>query len=139
MMRRVAALFAAVAVMGFYVTARSSAELSVASAVLELQENPIPISEDSVKAGSVVYARFCRSCHGRQAKGDGMAAPPGAMPANLVDDQWDYGGSDAEIFSTIKEGIAPDYIMQPWDGRISDDDIWNTVNYLRDLATHANQ
>ena len=67
MMRRVAALFAAVAVMGFYVTARSSAELSVASAVLELQENPIPISEDSVKAGSVVYARFCRSCHGRQA------------------------------------------------------------------------
>jgi mono/diheme cytochrome c family protein len=69
-----------------------------------------------------------------RADGRGMAAPPGARPANLVDDTWDHGGSDAEIFKVIKEGVPPDYNMDAWDGRVSDDDIWNVINYLRDLA-----
>ena len=78
--------------------------------------------------------RFCRSCHGMRADGRGMAAPPGSRPANLVDDTWDHGSSDAEIFKVIKEGVPPDYNMDAWDGRVSDDDIWNVINYLRDLA-----
>ena len=99
-----------------------------------LQENPIPMSEESVTAGRTIYGRFCRSCHGQQANGRGTAAAPGSTPANLVDDEWDHGGSDAEIFKVIKEGVPPDYFMDAWDGRITDEDIWNTINYLRDLA-----
>ena len=103
-----------------------------------LQDNPIPPTEESVSAGRVVYARYCRACHGRGGKGDGGAAPPGAQPSNLVDDEWDYGETDAEIFKTILEGVPPDMVMAPWEGRISDEDIWNVVNYMRDLAEQVN-
>lgn len=63
-----------------------------------------------------------------------MAAPPGSQPANLIDDVWDHGSSDAEMFKVIKEGVPPKYDMDAWDGRVSDDDIWNVINYLRDLT-----
>ena len=101
---------------------------------LALQDNPVPRTEESVVAGRIIYARFCRSCHGIEGKGDGRGAPPDVVVANLVDDQWDNGDTDAEIFETIREGVPPDLYMEPWEGRISDEDIWNVVNYLRDLA-----
>ena len=134
MLRRASTVFAAVALTGFHLTAGSPAELSVAAAVLEAQKNPIPTSQNSIKAGSLVYARICRACHGLQGKGDGVAAPPGSKPANLVSGQWKHGASDAEIFKTIREGVAPDYFMQAMGDKLSDDEIWNTINFLRDLA-----
>ena len=100
--------------------------------------NPIPTSETSIKAGRAVYSRICRDCHGLTGKGDGVKAPPGAHPANLVDAEWKYGGSDAEIFKTIKGGVKPYDVMEPWGKKISDTDIWNTINYLHDLYKRAN-
>ena len=97
-------------------------------------KNPIPTSENSIKAGRAVYARICRDCHGLQAKGDGIKAPPGSKPANLIDAEWKYGGSDAEIFKTIKGGVKPFDVMEQWGKKISDTDIWNTINFLHDLA-----
>ena len=111
------------------VAAESSTEVGI-------QDNPIATSEESVAAGRTIYGRFCRSCHGQRADGRGMAAPPGSRPANLIDAEWDYGSSDAEIFKVIKEGIAPKYEMDAWEGRVSDDDMWNVINYLRDLAAN---
>lgn len=139
-MRRASSLFAVVALIGFCVTAGSSGGFSVVAAPLALQQtptprkNPIPSSEKSIKAGMVVYANTCRPCHGLRGKGDGVAPPPGSTPANLVDGKWDHGSSDVEIFKIIKEGIAPDYFMQAWDGEISDTDIWNVINYIRSLG-----
>jgi mono/diheme cytochrome c family protein len=97
-------------------------------------KNPIAMSDASVKAGRGVYAKICRACHGLAGKGDGISAPPGSKPANLVDAEWKYGGSDAEIFKTIKGGIKPYDVMEPWGKKISDNDIWNTINFLRDLT-----
>ena len=111
------------------VAAESSIEVGI-------QDNPIATSEESVTAGRTIYGRFCRSCHGQRADGRGMAAPPGSRPANLIDAEWDYGSSDAEIFKVLKEGIPPKYDMDAWEGRISDDDMWNVINYLRDLAAN---
>ena len=96
--------------------------------------NPIPTSDTSIKAGRVVYSKICRDCHGLTGKGDGAKAPPGAKPANLVDAEWKYGGSDAEIFKTVKGGVKPYDVMEPWGKKISDADIWNTINYVRELA-----
>ena len=100
-------------------------------------KNPIAMSEGSIKAGRTVYARICRDCHGLNAKGDGIKAPPGSKPANLTDAEWKYGGSDAEIFKTVKGGIKPFDVMEAWGQKISDTDIWNTINFLRDLGTKA--
>ena len=111
------------------VAAESSTEVGI-------QDNPIATSEESVTAGRTIYGRFCRSCHGQRADGRGMAAPPGSRPANLIDAEWDYGSSDAEIFKVLKEGIPPKYDMDAWEGRISDDDMGNVINYLRDLAAN---
>ena len=111
-----------------------AATLLLAPEVVDAQDNPIEMSEESITAGRAVYGRFCRSCHGVSADGRGMAAPPGSQPANLIDDEWTHGSTDAEIFKVIREGIPPKYDMDAWEGRISDDDIWNVINYLRDLA-----
>ncbi|HEV8318101.1 MAG TPA: cytochrome c [Vicinamibacterales bacterium] len=145
MMRSLSTPCAVLALAGWCVTAGSSRGVSAPLVAAELarQKNPIPASEESVKAGRTVYSRFCRSCHGLQGKGDGVTAPAGSKPANLVDATWDHGGTDAQIFKTIKEGIKrkppadPPYFMEPWGGKISDEDIWNTVNFLRDLAKRA--
>ena len=151
---------AVVVVIGIFVIAAASASNSAAAAGLQAQKkpvatksavpennaiplksippkNPIPSSDNSIKAGRAVYARICRDCHGLNAKGDGIKAPPGAKPANLTDAEWKYGGSDAEIFKTIKGGVKPFDVMEPWGKKISDTDIWNTITFLRDLATKA--
>ena len=122
----------------FAILASTSASIAAAesSAEVGIQDNPIASSEESVAAGRTIYGRFCRSCHGQRADGRGMAAPPGSRPANLIDAEWDYGSSDAEIFKVLKEGIHPKYDMAAWEGRISDDDMWNVINYLRDLAAN---
>ena len=102
----------------------------------EPQANPIAMSEDSVRAGRRMFGRFCRSCHGMRADGQGMTAPSGSRPANLVDDQWDHGSTDGEIYKVIREGVPPAYDMDAWEGRITDEDIWNIINFLRDLAAN---
>jgi mono/diheme cytochrome c family protein len=106
-----------------------------AEVVVAVQDNPIEMSDESIAAGRRVYGRFCRSCHGLSADGAGMTAPPGSMPANLVDDEWDHGSTDGEIFTVIKEGVAPKFDMDAWEGRVTDDDIWHVINFLRDLAS----
>lgn len=98
------------------------------------QGTPVPSSPESIAAGTKVYAVWCRSCHGLRGRGDGIAAPPGTKPANLVDAEWKHGATDAEIFKTIKDGIAPFDAMKPQAANLSDADIWNVVNYLRSLA-----
>jgi mono/diheme cytochrome c family protein len=80
-----------------------------------------------------VYAKNCRPCHGLRGEGDGVAPPPGSKPANLAAGKFKHGDSDADMFKTIKQGVGPDFFMQAWDGKISDTEIWDTINFVRDL------
>ena len=97
-------------------------------------KNPVPVSPESIAAGETVYRRRCAACHGA----DGKGGPPKEdflkAASNLIDDQYDHGSSDGEMFFVIKNGVPPDLVMDGWGERISDTDIWNVVNYLRDLA-----
>jgi mono/diheme cytochrome c family protein len=94
---------------------------------------PIPSSAESIKNGAAVYGKLCRSCHGLRGRGDGIAAPPGTKPANLVDAEWKHGSTDAEIFKIIRTGIDPFTAMRPQRG-MSDADLWSVIHFLRDLA-----
>ena len=100
----------------------------------EVPENPIEATEESVRAGLRVYGRFCRSCHGVRGDGRGQSPPPGSRPANLIDEEWVHGDSDGEIYAVIRAGVPPAYDMDAWEGRITDDEIWHIVNFLRFLA-----
>ena len=95
-------------------------------------KNPVAATPESVAAGKTAYQRRCASCHGTNGEGGpGNDLVPAAP--NLVDDQWDHGSSDGEIFTNIKNGIPPDLNMVPFRDTLTDTDIWNVVNYLRSM------
>jgi mono/diheme cytochrome c family protein len=102
-------------------------------------KNPVPATPESIAAGKTTFSTMCASCHGAEGKGGIVLSViedrGGNQPPDLTDAKWDHGSSDGEIFTTVKKGIAPDFFMAPFDGRIPDADIWNTVNYIKSLAT----
>jgi mono/diheme cytochrome c family protein len=98
-------------------------------------KNPVASSEASIAAGKKTYGEFCAGCHGPSGAGGMLVSitedrglPP---PPDLIDDKWDHGGTDGEVYTTVKNGVPPDYIMGPFDGRLPDTDIWNIINFLR--------
>jgi mono/diheme cytochrome c family protein len=103
--------------------------------------NPVASTPESIAAGTRAYDANCAACHGNLAQGAVKAGMTisiieeqrGKQPPDLTDDQWDHGSSDTELFAVIKRGVPPT-MMAGFDGRISDEDIWNIVNYLRTLS-----
>lgn len=97
-------------------------------------KNPVPATPESIASGAAVYKRRCAACHG----GDATGGPPKEdflkPGSNLVDDKFDHGSSDGEIFHIIKNGVPPDLLMDGWGDRLSDTEIWSVVNFLRDTA-----
>jgi mono/diheme cytochrome c family protein len=102
-------------------------------------KNPVAADAVSIEAGKATYAKFCRSCHGLEGKGDGpsAAALKDVKPASLADAKWDHGSTDGEIFNTISAGIGPKFIMARFQGRIPDTQIWNLVNYIKTFSQTA--
>ncbi len=87
-------------------------------------KNPVAASPESVAAGEKTYQKFCRSCHGKS--GGGGLGP------NLIDETWETGSSDGEIFAVIQKGTGSR--MEAWDDRINETETWNLVNYMRTLV-----
>ena len=129
----VPALAAACALLAAAAPAPGAAE-AAQEETAAVPENPIEATEESVRAGLRVYGRFCRSCHGVRGDGRGQNPSPGTRPANLIDDEWVHGDSDGEIYTVIRAGVPPAYDMDAWEGRITDEEIWHVVNFLRFLA-----
>ena len=103
-------------------------------------KNPIEPTSKSIAAGKIVYDKYCAECHG--VNGDGvsekaatLAATGQAKPSNLIDDKWDHGSTDGEIFINIRDGVGRTGAMKGLDGKpgVSASDIWNIVNYLHTL------
>ena len=95
-------------------------------------KNPIGPTPESIAAGRKSYAK-CASCHGINGQGGpGNDLIPAAP--SLVDDQWDHGSTDGEIFDNIKNGVPPDFNMVPFKDQLKDEEIWNLVNYIRSIA-----
>jgi cbb3-type cytochrome c oxidase subunit III len=92
--------------------------------------NPVGVTPESVAAGRRVYTQFCANCHGPSGKGDGTSA--GAQPPSLADAMWDYGSSDGEMFSVIRDGTSGD--MGAYGERLKETDIWNVVNLVKSLG-----
>jgi mono/diheme cytochrome c family protein len=95
-------------------------------------KNPVAATPESVTAGRQSYSRLCARCHGPEGKGDGGGAGAGGQPADFTDETWDFGGTDGEIFSAIREGTSAD--MESYAERISETETWHLVNYIRSLG-----
>ena len=98
-------------------------------------ENPVPATAESIADGAALFTRRCAACHGADAAGGPPTENFTPHASNLIDDVWDHGSTDGEIFWVIKNGIPPDLRMAPWGDRLSDTDVWSIVNFIRDLAT----
>jgi mono/diheme cytochrome c family protein len=100
--------------------------------------NPVAKTPASAKAGSVVYAKACANCHGPYGLGNGRLAPAmaayGGRPSNLTDSEWQHGSSDGEIFIVIRDGVGPDFHMPLFKGKLTDEEMWHVVNYIRTLG-----
>jgi cbb3-type cytochrome c oxidase subunit III len=101
---------------------------------LEAQKlkNPEPVNAESIEAGRKLYQRFCASCHGAGAKGDGGMALSGGTPSDLTDETWDYGSTDGEIFAAIRDGVSSD--MLAYKEKLTDKQIWQVVGFVRSLG-----
>src|SRR5688572_16764333 len=69
-------------------------------------KNPVASSEASISAGKKTYGEFCAGCHGPTGAGGMLVSitedrglPP---PPDLIDDKWDHGGTDGEVYTTVK-------------------------------------
>jgi cbb3-type cytochrome c oxidase subunit III len=109
--------------------------ISLAGSVLAGEvTNPVPATAKSVEAGRQLFQKYCKGCHGESATGDGPQAPKDIHPPNLTDAEWKHGGADADIFTTIRDGVGPKFDMKSWKSRMTEADIWNVVNYLRSIG-----
>ncbi len=100
-------------------------------------KNPAAASPQSISAGEAAFKKACGVCHGPTGKGDGAIVkslkPEATKPSNLADDKWDHGSTDGEIFVAIRDGIGPKFEMKGQKGKLTDQEIWNMVNYIRSL------
>jgi len=96
-------------------------------------KNPVASTPDSIKAGQASFQKYCRFCHGADAKGNGPMAPKDTHPSDLTDAKWDRGSTDGELFLVIKEGAGPKFDMKGFKSKMTDQEIWNVINYLHSL------
>jgi len=97
-------------------------------------KNPVAASPESIKAGAAAFGKYCKFCHNADAKGNGPMAPKDTHPPDLTDAKWDRGSTDGEIFLVIKDGAGPKFDMKGFKSKMTDQEMWNVVNYLRSLA-----
>jgi glucose/arabinose dehydrogenase len=72
-----------------------------------------------------VIAMYCASCHGPTLQG--------GSATSLMDEDWKFGGDDASITTTIREGRAGT-AMAPFKDILNDEQIRQVVFYLREQA-----
>jgi mono/diheme cytochrome c family protein len=79
-------------------------------------------------AGKELWNKNCASCHGKTGLGDGPKVRTlETFPVDFSKSAF-QGQSDGDIFYKTKTGRGE---MPKYDGKISDDDIWQLVNFSR--------
>ena len=91
-------------------------------------ENPVKADAESLQLGKMLYNKNCASCHGKKGLGDGPKARmletfSGDFSGDVYQSQ-----TDGEHFYKTKFGRDE---MPAYEGKISDEDIWHMVNYMR--------
>jgi mono/diheme cytochrome c family protein len=95
--------------------------------------NPVPATVDSIAAGYDVYLNSCARCHGVDARGGGPdSSTTQVRPPALTGPGSHLGQhTDGDLHYFVSNGLAGG--MPAWAAQLSDQDIWNVINYLRSL------
>jgi mono/diheme cytochrome c family protein len=98
--------------------------------------NPLTASPENLSRGQELFRRHCTACHGSSGKGDGPIALQWArLPRDLTHPERQARLTDGEIFTKISQGhrSGSDVIMPGLSNRLSADDRWRIVIYVRTL------
>lgn len=93
--------------------------------------NPEEASKENISIGKSMYAKHCKSCHGKEGYGDGPKA-------DEVDG--DLGDFSSEEFQAQSDGALfyKGYIgrkdMPNYEKKLSEEDMWLVVHYIRTMA-----
>src|SRR2546426_4597235 len=90
-------------------------------------KNPFQGNPDATRSGMGMFRARCADCHGVDARG--IRSPD-------LTQVWASGRTDEGLFKTLRNGI-PNTEMPAVGARVSDDEIWKILAYLRTLAAPA--
>lgn len=100
------------------------------------RNNPLPATQQAIKAGERLYRSgqvSCATCHGKKGDGKGQLAPQfDPRPRNFACAQTVNGIPDGQLFWIILNG-SPGTGM-PAHPKLSEEEAWQLVLYLRQLA-----
>ena len=97
----------------------------------EKMKNTTEASAENLAIGKTLYAKHCKSCHGKEGLGDGPKA-------DEVDGE--LGDFSSEEFQAQSDGALfyKSYIgrldMPNYEKKMSEEDMWLTVHYMRTMA-----
>ena len=92
----------------------------------EMDFAALAADEDARRLGASLYASYCTTCHGSDARG-----APGYP--NLTDDDWIWGNSEAQLIASIADGRNA--IMPQLSASLGGDaGVDNMVRYVRSLS-----
>lgn len=103
-------------------------------AIVEIVDNPLPITEAGLAEGKELYEVFCATCHGDKADGNGyLVRDDGGVypvqPANFLLDEHVIA-SNGRYYHAIMHGKN---LMGSYSDKISYDERWNVIHYIRSL------
>jgi Tol biopolymer transport system component/mono/diheme cytochrome c family protein len=101
--------------------------------------NPSQSNPQTMLAGQKLYVSNCLTCHGASGQGDGPAGIGlNPRPANFALHMVPGKHTDGQVFLWIANGY-PNSAMPAWSPRLTDEQIWQLVGYLRTFGQTSAQ
>ena len=102
---------------------------------------PRETTAENLAAGKALYGEYCSQCHGDEGDGQGVAAErlvprPRDFRRGIYKIRSTIQGElpvDGDLFRIIQVGM-PGTSMPTWEGLLSDEEIWQLVDYLKGFS-----
>jgi putative heme-binding domain-containing protein len=79
---------------------------------------------EGIQQGAALFQTHCTYCHGAQGQG--------GRGSDLTTGQYKYGGSDANLYGTIRNGVRGTEMPAV---RVTDDEVWKMVAFVKGLGS----
>ncbi|MDC1436841.1 cytochrome-c oxidase, cbb3-type subunit III [Gammaproteobacteria bacterium] len=93
----------------------------LATPYIELTAN-----NEAMNSAASIFSEHCSACHGAEAMGQANLFP------NLIDDDWQWGGTAEQIEQTLRNGRLA--VMISWQALLNDEGVDNVSAYVMSLS-----